>query len=129
MAPKKKPRKGFTRSKKDWEESVAGHIGRFVDKLTVNDVLNLTVFGAVGVSTYYGIGIVGEQQPHDWLHHLITFGPMAPFYKYFESLGIETAKNMTFEQKVLISILAGYGAVKLPSIIAQTAPAVAGLVK
>ena len=51
MAAKRKARKGFTRSQKEWEETIAGHIGRFIDNLKGEDVLNLV---AAGISAYAG---------------------------------------------------------------------------
>lgn len=46
MAKKqRKPRKGFTRSQKEWEESIAAHIGRFIDRLSVRDVVYGVTFG------------------------------------------------------------------------------------
>lgn len=49
--PKRKPRKGFTRKAKDWEESIATHIGKIIDNLKAEDILNLVT--AVSVS-YFG---------------------------------------------------------------------------
>lgn len=48
---RKKPRKGFTRSKKEWEESAAGHIGKFIDRLRPADIIDLIAL--LGIS-YYG---------------------------------------------------------------------------
>lgn len=49
MVKRKKPRKGFKRSRKEWEKSIAGHIGKFIDRLSAEDVTKLAMFG---VSTY-----------------------------------------------------------------------------
>jgi len=38
----KKPRKGFTRSAKEWEQSIATHIGHVIDNLKGDDILNLS---------------------------------------------------------------------------------------
>lgn len=48
---KKKPRKGFSRSQKEWEESVARHIGKFIDNLKGEDLLNLI---SAGICAYAG---------------------------------------------------------------------------
>jgi len=48
--PKKK-RKGFSRSKKQWEESIARHIGKFIDNLKGEDLLNLI---SAGICAYAG---------------------------------------------------------------------------
>jgi len=39
--PKAKPRKGFTRATKEWEESIARHIGKIIDNLKAEDILNI----------------------------------------------------------------------------------------
>lgn len=44
-------RKGFSRSQKAWEESIATHIGKVIDNATPAQLLDLT---AALVSTYYG---------------------------------------------------------------------------
>ena len=52
MAKKKKPgRKGFTRSAKEWEKSIATHIGHLIDNLKGEDILNLI---AAGICSYAG---------------------------------------------------------------------------
>ena len=45
---KKKPRKGFKRSKKEWEESAAKHIGKLIDRIDPIEALTY-LFAA-----YYG---------------------------------------------------------------------------
>jgi len=53
MAKKqRKPRKGFTRSKKQWEESIAGHIGKFIDNMKGDDLLNLFAAGVCAFGGY-----------------------------------------------------------------------------
>lgn len=42
---KKKPSKGFKRSDKEWEESIAGHIGKLVDRLSFDDLMAIIVGG------------------------------------------------------------------------------------
>ena len=41
-SPKKA--KGFRRSQKQWEESTAEHIGKFIDKITINDIMKGSAF-------------------------------------------------------------------------------------
>jgi len=53
----KKPRKGFTRSKKEWEESVSGHIGKFIDRINFKDIPNILMYGGCG---YYGYKAFGN---------------------------------------------------------------------
>ena len=45
----KKTAKGFKRSQKEWEESIAAHIGKFGDRITLDDLLAIAVgiWGAV----------------------------------------------------------------------------------
>jgi len=45
----KKRRQGFNRSKKEWEQSIARHIGKFIDNLKGDDILNLC---AAGICAY-----------------------------------------------------------------------------
>lgn len=49
MVKRKRRNKGFKRSKKEWEESIAGHMGKFVDRLSAEDIVKLAMFGT---STY-----------------------------------------------------------------------------
>ena len=37
-------RKSFTRSNKEWEESITGHIGKFIDKITVDEIMKGSAF-------------------------------------------------------------------------------------
>jgi len=39
-----KKAKGFRRSQKQWEESTAEHIGKFIDKITINDIMKGSAF-------------------------------------------------------------------------------------
>lgn len=48
---KNKPRKGFNRSQKEWEESIATHIGKIIDNLKGEDIINLA---GAGISAYAG---------------------------------------------------------------------------
>jgi len=57
----KKPNKGFTRTQREWEESIAGHIGRFLDRLTGEDLQNIlitagiTYMGWKAYKSFYGV--------------------------------------------------------------------------
>jgi len=50
---KRKPRKGFTRSRKEWEESLATHIGKVVDNLSGKDLADLALVGGLAYLGYY----------------------------------------------------------------------------
>lgn len=52
----KKRRKGVTRSQRGWEESVAGHVGRFIDRLTLDDILTISVGVLGGMRTHHAVG-------------------------------------------------------------------------
>lgn len=57
MAKKKqrKARKGFTRSAKEWEKSIATHIGKFIDKLTSKQIMELITNGIVAYAGYKAV--------------------------------------------------------------------------
>jgi len=59
----KNPRKGFNRSKKEWEESIATHIGKFIDKLDGNQIMTLLSNAIVG---YAGFKAVEKLSPGYW---------------------------------------------------------------
>lgn len=57
---KRKPRKGFSRSKKEWEETIASHIGKAIDRFTIDDFLTI------------GVGIWGGLHMEDPLAGLVA---------------------------------------------------------
>jgi len=60
MAKKhRKPRKGFTRSAKEWEKSIATHIGKFIDNLTLKDVTEAALMGGLAYLSYEEFGLRG----------------------------------------------------------------------
>ena len=48
----RKPRKGFSRSNKEWEETIARHIGKVIDNLKGEDFINLMAAGICGYSGF-----------------------------------------------------------------------------
>lgn len=54
-----KKRKGFSRSKKEWEESIATHIGKFIDRLTMKDLIELGLMGGLAYAGYKEFGLEG----------------------------------------------------------------------
>lgn len=52
----KKPNKGFERTNKEWEQSIAGHIGKFIDGLRVPDVIELILYGGLAYLGYEASG-------------------------------------------------------------------------
>ena len=55
---KKPPNKGFKRSEKEWEESIAGHIGKFVDKLTLDEITRVSLF-LTGTVVAHNLNLAG----------------------------------------------------------------------
>jgi len=55
----KKQRNGFNRSQKEWEESIATHIGKFIDKLTLKDVTEAALMGGLAYLSYEEFGLKG----------------------------------------------------------------------
>lgn len=55
LPKKKKPRKGFTRSRKAWEESIATHIGKIIDNLTGKDIVDIGIASGLAYLGYQRI--------------------------------------------------------------------------
>ena len=112
--------KGFRRTQRQWENSITRHAGKFIDKLTLTDALNLVAFGAGSYATYRGIeaaAAVGEALP-DWLK---IISPLSPFL-YQLVIPTETAKNMTALDRIALALLGGYSTIKfVPALAAQIA--------
>lgn len=62
---RKKPRKGFTRSEKEWEESIARHIGKAVDRI---DPLKAIIYGGLGY-----LGWKTFDNPFGALYGIVSF--------------------------------------------------------
>lgn len=130
MAKKlKKKRKGFTRSKKEWEETISRHIGTFIDKLTTTDIMNIGVFASSAYLSYSALKELEKTNIPLWLTALQLTSPANFVWEGLLLLSASGARMMTEEQKIATSLLAGYAALKLPSVVVQTAPSVAALVK
>ena len=56
---KRKPRKGFLRSQKEWEETIARHIGKFIDNLKGEDLLNLIAGFTTAAAAFRAAKIIG----------------------------------------------------------------------
>lgn len=63
----KKPRKGFNRSAKEWEKSIATHIGKFIDGMKENDLMDLCLNA--------GLAYAGYETFKDWKG--LLFGPIS----------------------------------------------------
>lgn len=108
---------GFHRTPRQWENSIATHIGKFVDRMTTSDILNLIIFGAGSYATYRGLEAAkatAEAIP-DWLKFL---SPLSPFL-YQLVIPTETARNMTDVDKIIFSLIGGYSMIKLAPVVVQ----------
>jgi len=126
--PKKK-RKGLSRSQKQWEESIAAHIGKFIDKLTLTDVMNIAVFGASSYVAYTSIKDIEKAKFPMWLNALSIISPVGFIWKGLLEISSVGAQMMTEEQKIATSLMAGYAALKLPSVVVQQAPSIIAYAK
>ena len=123
MKKKKKKSKhgeGFRRTKKQWEASAADHIGKFIDRLTFTDVLNVIAFSGGAYATYKGIeGLAGiaEATP-DWLQWAGTL--VSPFLMQL-FIPAEVAKNLNEVDKIVLALLGGYSTVKLAPVVVRAA--------
>lgn len=129
MSLPKKKRKGFSRSQKQWEESVAAHIGKFIDKLTLTDVMNIAVFGSASYVAYTSIKAIEKAEYPMWLNALAVISPVGFIWKGLFEISTMGARMMTEEQKIATSLMAGYAALKLPSVVVQAAPSIIALGK
>jgi len=59
----KKKRKGFSRSQKQWEESIARHIGKFIDNLTAKDIETLLTYGIAAYAGHQAASNLGVPFP------------------------------------------------------------------
>lgn len=109
--------RGFSRSKKQWENSIADHVGMFIDRLTFTDVLNVIAFSGGAYATYFGIQKAAEVANviPDWLK---IISPLSPFL-YQIVVPTEVAKNMSELDKVVLAMLGGYSTVRLAPIVIQ----------
>ncbi|MFH1327292.1 MAG: hypothetical protein ABIH76_00330 [Candidatus Bathyarchaeota archaeon] len=56
----RKPRKGFNRSAKEWEQSIATHIGKFIDNLDAKNVLDLFTAAICAYGGYRAGEVIGQ---------------------------------------------------------------------
>ena len=125
----RKAKKGFSRSKKEWEESISRHIGNFIDKLSMTDVFNLMTFGASAYLSYTTIKAIEKAEYPMWLNALSIISPVGFIWRGLLEISTIGAKAMSEEQKIATSLLAGYAVMKLPSVVVQAAPAVMAYAK
>lgn len=56
---KRKPRKGFSRSAKAWEESIASHIGHVIDNSSLKDISEAALMAGLSYFGYKEFGVPG----------------------------------------------------------------------
>ena len=118
MSLGKKPRKGFTRSKKEWEESIAGHAGKIVDRLTFDDFLAIAIGAVGGLATgswegalagmvgYKLATTMGGSPPVAQIAGLVTLSSLglaslAMQYDYLPNIPAPGAKDVTVEGQTI----------------------------
>jgi len=116
---KSKHGEGFKRTKKQWENSAAAHIGKFLDRMTTSDLLNLVAFGTGAYATYFGITKAADISAviPDWLK---IISPLSPFL-YQIVIPTEVAANLSETDKIVLALIGGYSTVKLAPIIVRAA--------
>mgnify|MGYP001072124789 CR=1 FL=1 len=60
---KRKPKKGFTRSRKEWEESLATHIGKVIDNLDGDQILKLVEYSIAAYAGHQAASNLGVPFP------------------------------------------------------------------
>lgn len=120
---KKKPKgshgHGFKRTSDEWQNSFADHIGKFVDRLTATDLMNMAIFGAGSYVTWRALETgeaISEATPA-WIKIFSVTSPIL----YQVLAPAEVAANMTTLDKVIVSLIGGYGMVKLVPVTVQAA--------
>lgn len=110
---------GFTRTKKQWENSFSDHVGKFIDRLTFTDVLNIVAFSGGAYATYQGITKAAEVSAAipDWLKWI---SPLSPFL-YQLVIPTQIAADLSEVDKIVLALLGGYSTVKLAPIVVRAA--------
>jgi len=111
--------RGFKRTQKQWENSFSDHLGKFIDRLTFTDVLNIAAFSATAITTYRTVSFLAEQEwKPEWWQTALGLA-VFPMGMLAGALSVEGAKSMDEMDKIAVSILAGYGTIKLAPMVTQ----------
>ena len=116
--------KGFTRTKKQWENSFADHVGKFIDRLTFTDVLNAAVFGASAITVYKSFDVIEAigHSPTWWATAFPpSMFPMNIIVGVIAGLTATAVQEMDETDKILLSIIGGYSAVTLAPVVVRAA--------
>jgi len=116
---KRKPNKGLTRTKKEWEESFAGHIGKLIDRTSLDDVLRLILF-AGGTVTLHNLNIGGVITWFGKSNDYVGTGLPYPFHRRIK-FPWEQGDTPTIEDKVtewFIPAISSYVLIYKPEAIA-----------
>lgn len=124
----KKPKKNLKKVRKKVESFIEKRATVFIDKLTTNDLFNIAAFSSASVMTYSALEAqrkVAETVPKEvWLTLLASLSPaLLPFVPWLLTQVTEQGRPSQ-ASNALLAILAGYGVIKLPSIITAVAPIV-----
>lgn len=94
----KESRKGFNRSQKEWEESISGHIGKLIDRISVDDVMKATALG-VGTVVCHNLNLAGTISWFSKTNQRVETGLPYPFHERIK-FPWETADEPTWEDQV-----------------------------
>jgi len=100
--PKKKKRKGFTRSRKAWEESCSTHLGHIIDNLKGEDLLNLFAAAVCAYGGYHA----GEELGADVSTRLAMAGTGVLAYQLSKAMNVVAGGSG-------VAVLAAYGIVNV----------------
>jgi hypothetical protein len=117
MGRKKQTREPFWKRWGPESKHITDHVGRFVDRLTMSDLLNVIAFSAGAYATYFGVTKAAELSSKipDWLKIISSLSP----FLYQIVIPSEVAKNMSETDKLVLALLGGYSTVKLAPVVVQ----------
>lgn len=98
---------------KSLKQSARAHIGKFIDRMTVSDVLNLLAFAAASYTSYVGVKTYEAIEPPSWLDPFLRIAaPLSPLlYQFYGTR--QAVREAPESVKIALSLLAGYSVVKL----------------
>lgn len=121
----KKEKKPFWKKQGPEMQRIYDHLGRFIDRLSLTDVMNLAAFGASSYMAYTAIKEIEKAEYPLWVEALAVVSPVGYIWKNLLQLSTTGAKMLTEEQKIAAAFMAGYATLKLPSVVVQGAVALA----
>lgn len=116
---KAKPKKPFWKKQGPEMQRIYDHLGKFADRLSLTDVMNLAAFGASSYMAYTAIKGIEKAEYPLWLEAVTPMFPVAYIWKNLLQLSTTGAKMLTEEQKIAAALIAGYATLKLPGVVVQ----------